>query len=105
MEMSRKYRIAAFALTLSQMTAFSAYCHAQAAPPGNLPVSIAVYDRTRIDTWKWFAAPPQSETYSYLESLLRIGVAQNLHKWDWQLELAQPSVLGLPDDAISPVTA
>jgi hypothetical protein len=50
------------------------------------------------------AAPPQSGTYSYVESLLRMGVAQHLHKWDWQLELAQPSVLGLPDDAISPVT-
>jgi len=105
MGMSRKYRIAAFALTLSQMTAFSEFCYAQAAPPGNLPVSISVYDRTRIDTWQWFAAPPQSGTYSYFESLLRAGVAQYLHKWDWQLELAQPSVLGLPDDAISPIAA
>jgi len=105
MGMSRKYRIAAFALTLSQMTAFSEFCYAQAAPPGNLPVSISVYDRTRIDTWQWFAAPPQSGTYSYFESLLRAGVAQYLHQLDWQLELAQPSVLGLPDDAISPIAA
>lgn len=103
--MLRKYRIAAFALTLFQMTAFSAYCHAQSTPSGNLPVSISVYERARINTWQWFAAPPQSETYSYFESLLRVGVAQRLHKWDWQLELAQPSVLGLPDDAISPVAA
>jgi hypothetical protein len=47
----------------------------------------------------------QSETYSYFDSLLRVGVAQHLHKWDWQLELAQPSVVGLPSDAISPITA
>jgi hypothetical protein len=103
--MSRKYRIAVFALTLFQLTVISAYCHAQSAPSGHLPVSISVYQRTRIDNWQWFAAPPQSETYSYVESLLRLGVAQRLHKWDWQLELAQPSVLGLPDDAISPVPA
>jgi hypothetical protein len=74
-------------------------------PSGDLPVSISVYERTRIDNWKWFAAPPQSETYSYFESLLRVGVAQPLHKWDWKLELAQPSVLGLPNNAVSPVTA
>jgi len=32
-------------------------------------------------------------------------MAQRLQHWDWQLELAQPSALGLPDDAISPITA
>jgi Alginate export len=103
--MSRAHRITAFALTLFHVTSLSALCHAQSPPGGGLPVSISVYDRTRIDTWLWFAAPPQSNTYSYVESLLRVGVAQHLHQWDWQLEFAQPSVLGLPDDAISPVTA
>jgi hypothetical protein len=60
-----------------------------------------VYDRTRLDSLQWFAAPPESETYGYVESLLRIGVAQHIHQWDWQLELAQPSVLGAPSDAVS----
>ncbi len=58
-----------------------------------------------MDVWQWFAAPPESNTYSYLESLLRIGVAQRIHHWDWRLELAQPALLGLPDNAISPVSA
>lgn len=105
MGMSRQYRIATFALTLSYMTAFSAHSRAQSAASGSLPVRISVYERARSNTWQWFAAPPQSETYSYFDSLLRVGVAQHLHKWDWQLELAQPSVLGLPSDAISPITA
>ncbi len=69
------------------------------------PVSVSVYERARINTWQWFAAPPESETYSYVESLLRISVAQQIHHWDWQLELAQPAVLGLPSDAVSPVAA
>jgi hypothetical protein len=103
--MLRKYRIAISTPMLLQMTALSVFFHAQSPPPSNLPVSISVYERARIDNWQWFAAPPQSETYSYFESLLRLGVAQRLHKWDWQLELAQPSVLGLPDDAISPISA
>lgn len=103
--MSRKHRVIAIALSLFSMTAFCGFCHAQSVPSSDLPVSVSVYERTRVDNWQWFAAPPQSETYGYFESLLRVGVAQRLRKWDWQLELAQPSVLGLPDDAVSPVTA
>jgi hypothetical protein len=69
------------------------------------PVSISVYDRTRVENWQWFAAPPQSETYSYVGSLLRAGVGQTLGRFDWQLELSQPSVLGAPSDAVSPIPA
>jgi len=68
-------------------------------------LSASVYERTRVDSWQWFAAPPEANAYGYVESLLRVGVAQRLHRWDWQLELAQPSILDAPDDAISPVTA
>ena len=52
---------------------------AQAPPAANSPIGVTVYDRTRIDTWQWFAAPPQSETYVYVESLLRIGVQQKIN--------------------------
>ena len=71
----------------------------------NSPVSISVYERARINAWQWFAAPPESETYGYVESLLRLGVAQQVRHWDWQLELSQPAVLGLPDNAVSPLPA
>lgn len=74
-------------------------------PDSTSPVSISVYDRTRVDAWQWFAAPPYASTYGYVESLLRIGVAQRIRHWDWQLELSQPAVLNLPNDAISSVTA
>lgn len=79
-------------------------CPAQSSS-SNSPVTISVYDRTRVDAWKWFAAPPESNTYGYVESLVRLGISQHLHHWDWQLEMAQPAVLGLPNDAVSPVTA
>ena len=74
-------------------------------PTGSLPFSISVYDRTRAEGWQWFAAPPETETYGYLESLVRIGIAQKIHKFDWQLELTQPALLDLPTTAISPVAA
>ncbi|MHB8304352.1 MAG: alginate export family protein [Acidobacteriaceae bacterium] len=88
------------------MVASTALAHAQPTPSrGGLPVSTSAYDRTRIVTSQWFAAPPESETYSYVESLLRLGVAQRARHWDWMLELAQPALLGLPKDAVSPVLA
>lgn len=80
-------------------------CYAQSAPSINSPISISIYDRTRIDSWQWFAEPPYPNTYGYVESLLRLGVAQKLHRWDWQLEVTQPSVLDVPNDAVSPVTS
>lgn len=89
------------ALFLVACTSTAMLAGAQSAPLRGLPVSISVYDRTRVDAWQWFAAPPKSETYSYVESLVRLGIAQHIHHWDWQLELAQPSILGAPSDAVS----
>ncbi len=77
----------------------------QPSSPSTLPFSISVFDRTRIDATQWYAATPQQNPYGYAESLLRVGVAQRIKHWDWQLELSQPAVLGLPGDAVSPVTA
>lgn len=64
-------------------------------------LNVTVFDRTRIDTWQWFAAPPTNNSYGYIESLVRVGLAQHLHRWDWRLEMAQPSILDTPDDAVS----
>jgi hypothetical protein len=69
------------------------------------PVTFSIYERARNDTWEWFAAPPYSDTYSYLQSLLRISVAQRINHWDWQAELAQTWVGPLPNDSVSTVTA
>jgi hypothetical protein len=83
----------------------------QSATPGQTTatsssgVAVSIYERSRVENWQWFAAPPQSETYSYGESTLRIGVSQSTRKFDWQLELSQPSVLWAPNDGVSPVTA
>jgi hypothetical protein len=79
---------------------------ASAAPkPAGHPVTFSIYERARNDTWQWFAAPPASATYPYLQSLLRIAVAQRLAHWDWQAEMTQAWVGGVPNDAIAPVAA
>lgn len=78
---------------------------AQSISTDKSPVNVFVYDRTRMDAWQWFAAPPASSSYAYLQTLQRLGMTQHLHRWDWELELSQPSVLDAPDNAVSPVTA
>ncbi len=75
------------------------------APSGSLPFSMSVYDRTRVDASQWFAAPPATETYGYVESLVRIAIAQRIRHYDWQLEISQPSILDAPTHSISPVAA
>ncbi len=77
--------------------------HASANTPSGAVVS--VYERARTENWQWFASPPQSETYGYAESLLRLGISQTAKKFDWQLELSQPSVLWAPSDAVAAVPA
>jgi hypothetical protein len=71
----------------------------------SLPFSISVYDRTRADASEWFAAPPKDATTGYVESVVRIGIAQRAKKFDWQLELLQPTILDAPTNSISPVAA
>ncbi len=83
----------------------SAAAQSSAPAPQGHPLNFSVYERARNDTWQWFAAPPASETYSYLQSLLRISLSQRLAHWDWQAELAQAAVLHTPADAISPIAA
>ena len=78
---------------------------AQSASTSKSPVSVFVYDRTRMDAWQWFAAPPANNSYTYVQTLQRLGMTQHLHRWDWELELSQPSVLDAPDNAVSPVSA
>jgi hypothetical protein len=78
---------------------------AQSAPVSGSPVSVSVYDRTRMDAWQWFAAPPYENAYAYVQSLVRIGMAQRVHRLDWALELSQPAVLDIPSRAVSTVSA
>ena len=92
--------IALFVLAL-----FPSCCVAQTTSDSGSPVSYSVYDRTRVVAVQWFSATPDPAVYGYLESLLRLGVAQNRKAFDWQLELTQPSELFLPDYAVSPVAA
>jgi hypothetical protein len=81
------------------------FAQSPAAPPASTPINFTLYERARVVTTQWFAATPNAEEYGYVESLFRLGLQQQRPRYDWQAEFAVPAVLGLPNDAVSPVTA
>jgi len=56
--------------------------------------------RTRGESWDWFSGNANHD-YTYPGSILRLSFAESRRAFDWQLELAAPFLLGLPDDAIA----
>jgi len=57
--------------------------------------------RARLENWNWFADGQANNTYSFLQSILRVGISQRRKNLDWYVELAQPSLLALPDNAVA----
>lgn len=76
---------------------------AATAPSG--PPIVNVLLRERANATQWFSALSNPETYGHGDSLLRIAIAQRVHRIDWQLEMSNSAELALPTDAVSPVTA
>jgi hypothetical protein len=57
--------------------------------------------RSRLEAWDWFDAS-SSGLYQFSGNVLRVSIGQQLERIDWQIELAAPFLLGLPDDAVAP---
>jgi hypothetical protein len=57
--------------------------------------------RTRVELWDWFEGNANND-YAFSESILRVSFSESRKSFDWQLELAAPLLLELPDDAIAP---
>lgn len=67
------------------------------------PVKFSGSARIRSESWSFFEANGFDDRYTYLAVLLRASLAQQLNpSLDWQVELAAPALLGLPDHAIAP---
>ena len=75
---------------------------APATPPKHTlgPLEISVNWRTRAEGWYWFQGATGNSDYGLWDSLLRIGIGQTGDHFDWFLEGEQPSILGLPNDAV-----
>jgi alginate export protein len=58
--------------------------------------------RTRVEGWNWFEADANDD-YAFSGSLLRASLRRASRRYAWQLELAVPLLVALPDDAIAAV--
>lgn len=65
-------------------------------------VEIHVNWRARAEGWNWFKGDQGRSDYALVHSLLRIAIGRASDRFDWQLEIAQDTLLGLPSDAIAP---
>jgi hypothetical protein len=74
------------------------------APPKHKigPFEISINWRTRAEGWSWFEGNTGNSDYGLWHSLLRIGIGQTREHLDWFVEGSQPSILGLPNDAVAP---
>jgi hypothetical protein len=57
--------------------------------------------RTRVESWDWFTGNADND-YTFVGSILRLSFSESRKTFDWQLELALPFLLALPNDAIAP---
>jgi hypothetical protein len=91
-------------LRVSLATPFVMTCVAQSQTSSTLPISINVYERNRTNVYDWYADPPYTTTYPFVEQMLRISVAQKNKHFDWLLELSSNDVFDVPTTSVSPVT-
>ena len=66
---------------------------------GNVVVTGSI--RSRVEAWDWFQADTGDGTYAFSGNLFRISFAQSKESYDWQVEMAAPILLGLPDNAVA----
>jgi hypothetical protein len=64
------------------------------------PLEISVNWRTRAEGWNWFEGKIGNSDYGLWDSLLRVGIGQTGERFSWFLEGEQPSILGLPNNAV-----
>ncbi len=92
--------VGAFAILCSSL-GLVAFAQTQAADPLKIgDVTISGSLRTRVESWDWFQGNANN-LYSFPGSILRVSLSQSAQKFDWQLELAAPILLGLPNDAVA----
>jgi hypothetical protein len=58
--------------------------------------------RLRFEKWAFFKAPPADNSYGYGASLLRVSLSRQFRTQDWLFEMEQPSLIGLPSQAVAP---
>lgn len=58
--------------------------------------------RFRAEGWKWFETPTFQDDYAFAHSVIKLDVGRRGKRFDWKVEIEQPSVFGAPERAIAP---
>src|SRR6185369_6377382 len=95
---------------LAQTSASNPGASATSKQPGQptaLPLKVGPFVvsgswRVRMEAYDWFEASPFNNDYALLHSILRLNLGLQRKSWEANLEIAQPTVLAAPDDAIAP---
>jgi hypothetical protein len=77
---------------------------AQIAPPPPSKIGAVTVQgsyRTRLEMWDWFEGAANHD-YAFSGNILRVSLSQQRKSVDWQLEVAAPFLLGLPNEAVAP---
>jgi hypothetical protein len=77
---------------------------AQTAPkPVKLgPLTVTGSLRLRVENWNWFDTTAADPNYTFFAAVFRLGIGQQKERFEWKLELEQPTLLNLPEHAIAP---
>jgi hypothetical protein len=67
------------------------------------PLTLAGEIVGRGQGWDWFLGNNHTR-YAFADSLLRLSLSQQKTKYAWKVELAQPTLYALPNDALQPGT-
>ncbi len=97
-------RVSCALVTLLFLFAGSAGAQTPAPPPGLKagPVDVTVNWRSRAELWNWFEGNTGNSDYGFGHSQLRVGIGQKRKQADWFVEIEQPTIVALPDDAVAP---
>jgi hypothetical protein len=96
----RRVSCAAVLALLCLSSSATAQIGAQGLKLGSL--DLTVNWRSRGELWNWFEGNAGNSDYGFGHSQLRIGIGQRRTQADWFVEIEQPRIFALPDDAVAP---
>ncbi len=106
--------VALIALTLTGwvnrvMAQQPATASSTAKPATQSPAPIKIGDltfsgslRLRAENWNWFETAAADHDYTFGAAVLRLSLAQQTERLDWQVEGMFPALINLPEKAIAP---
>ena len=83
------------------LLAFGALAQTSPAPMKIGDVTVQGSFRSRLEMWDWFRGAANND-YAFSGNILRLSLGQTKKTFEWQIELAAPFLLSLPEDAIAP---